>query len=548
MADRLQLLLEAEKRGILPPDKAPLLAEARKRGLVQQTDQAASIPQGDFAPGAGGYNPILGRVLGANTAVMNEAGMTPENVANPIANALGPLETLAQGGSAALALPISGAAGITQGVKNFLAKRGTPAADRVRSVQESLTYQPRTGMGSGFSRAVGAPSEIYQAATNRAGEAVTDFTGSPALGAAVKTVGDIAPAVVAARSGPRQAPVKRGTENYRSTKYDIPKTEELTAASREAYKAGKESGVMVAPEAYSKTLDGLQKMTKEEGLNPKLHPKSTAVMEELEKSAGKPLTLQEAETLRKIALDAEDDLNPVTRQPTPDARLASKIVDQLDDSIEALSVNNEARALWARSRRSQMIDQMIHRAEIRAGAHYTQAGMEHALRQEFKQLALNPRRMRGLTKEQRVAVEKVAKGGPLENSLRALGKFDPTSGGMSAFVSVGTGAALAPFTGGGSMALPAIGFGAKRAATKMTSRNVDKAREALVGRGSTVTPRPKAVATPPRAESKAGQPSIGSLSDVQTELQRLSPEARMEFLASELARLQSELAASRSGK
>ena len=34
MANKLNLLLEAERRGILPPEKLELLAEARKRGLV----------------------------------------------------------------------------------------------------------------------------------------------------------------------------------------------------------------------------------------------------------------------------------------------------------------------------------------------------------------------------------------------------------------------------------------------------------------------------------------------------------------------------------
>ncbi len=36
----LQLLLEAERRGLLPPDKAALLAEARRRGLLPGTEQA----------------------------------------------------------------------------------------------------------------------------------------------------------------------------------------------------------------------------------------------------------------------------------------------------------------------------------------------------------------------------------------------------------------------------------------------------------------------------------------------------------------------------
>ena len=36
-----ELILEAERRGILPPDKAELLAEARRRGLVPGDVQAA---------------------------------------------------------------------------------------------------------------------------------------------------------------------------------------------------------------------------------------------------------------------------------------------------------------------------------------------------------------------------------------------------------------------------------------------------------------------------------------------------------------------------
>lgn len=52
MAD-LDLLLEAEKRGMLPADKAPLLEEARKRGMVpplpQVTQDAAPLSERDAA-------------------------------------------------------------------------------------------------------------------------------------------------------------------------------------------------------------------------------------------------------------------------------------------------------------------------------------------------------------------------------------------------------------------------------------------------------------------------------------------------------------------
>jgi hypothetical protein len=450
------------------------IAVAIRKNLGQP--EVARLPEG---PAAGGYNPILGRLGGATTAIGEKLGMTPENTRSPIKNAFGPLETALQMGTGAALTPVAGLAGIGQGIKNLVSP-GMPAADRVQQIQ-GMAYQPRTGVGQGMARTAAVPAEIYARGTNYLGEKATDITGSPAIGAAIKTAGDVAPMVVGARSMERPQP--RRTGDYISTKNEIPTTEQLTKASKDAYAAGKESGVIVPAEGYAKSLDSVRKMAAEEGINPTLHPKSTAVLKELEAAGGKPLTLQEAETLRKIALDAEDDLNPVTRAPTPDARLAGKIVDQLDESIEALSVNDPARTLWARSRRSQMIDQMVHRAEIKAGAHYTQAGMEHALRQEFKQLALNPRRMRGLTKEQRAAVEKVATGGPVENTLRALGKFDPTTSVVSSLGSLGTAGILGPLTGGASALLPVAGFGARRLATRATSRNVDAAREALVGRG-----------------------------------------------------------------
>lgn len=511
--------------------------------------QAAPVVPDSAPAGGGGYNPMLGRLMGATQAVTEPLGMTAANTRNPIANAAGPLETLAQAGTGAIATPIAGLAGIGQGVRNLFSP-GMPADARVRKVQESMTYQPRTGMGSGMSAVANAPGMLYDAGTTKAGEFTTDLTGSPAAGAAVKTGLSVAPFSAAARGISR---TPRRTGDYTPTKNEIPTTEQLTKASKQAYGEAKESGVIVPVEGYAKSLENVRKLVTEEGINPTLHPKSTAVLAELEKAAGKPLTLQEAETLRKIAMDAEDDLNPVTRGPTPDARLAGKIVDELDDSIDALSANAPARELWGRSRRSQMLDQMIRRAEIKAGAHYTQAGMEHALRQEFKQLALNPRRMRGLTKEQKAAIEKVAMGGPVENTLRALGKFDPTTSVVSSLGSLGTATVLGPLTGGLSGALPVLGFGARRLATKATTRNVEAAREALVGRGITAsqptraTPTPLTGAQPSQLVPQAPRSAASIQADIQKLVRsvgRNGPNGKpmgVREIWLELARLEAEL-------
>lgn len=525
------------------------ITAAIQKNMAPQMPAAKPFP--DVYGGAGGFNPLQNMLGGSAQRIGESLGMTPENTANPVANAAGPGETALQLLTGGLAMPIAGLAGLM----TYDRSGKTSRADTVRNVQDALTYQPRTGAGQGMSRTASAPMEAYGSATNKAGEFVVDKTGLPSLGAAVKTAADVAPSLLFRGQGSQQRTPSGPRVNYKPVKDEIPTTEQLKKASQHEYALAKESGVMVEPDAYGQALAKVRTMATEEGINPTLHPKSTAVLKELENSAGKPLTLQEAETLRKIALDAEDDLNPVTRQPTPDSRLAGKIVDELDESIEALSANDKARALWARSRRSQMVDQMVHRAEIKAGAHYTQAGMEHALRQEFKQLAMNPRRMRGLTKDQRAAIEKVAKGGPLENTLRVLGKFDPSTGGMGTAISLGLGGGFAPMTGGASLALPAVGFGAKRAATKLTSRNVDKAREALVGRGlapPTAAPLPRAapmqptVAPPGLLAPKAARSPANIRADIQKLVHGAGKKGggprEVAAIYLELQRLQDELA------
>ncbi len=544
MADeaRLNELLDLVEQARSEGDKdteSKAIAAYRRESSPQPVENPAQYG------GTGGYNPMQSMIGGSVMRAGEGLGMTPENTAKPLLNAIGPLETVLQGGTGLGATILGGLSGIGQGAWNAIVPKrfeGQPAADSVREVQEKLTYQPRTGAGAGMSAVVAAPNEVYAKGTDYLGGKATDITGSPLIGAAIKTGGDAVPMVFGAKSVPRSAG-PRMTGTYKPVKFDIPTTEALRGSAKQAYAASKEAGIVVRSQDFDAALPGLREAIKDEAINAKLHPKSSAVMEEIEKSAGRDLTLQEAENLRKLALDAEADVNNVG-QPTPDARIAGKIVDELDDRIDALSANNEARARWSRMKRSQTLDTMIARAEIKAGAHYTQAGMEHALRQEFKTLALNPRRMRGLNAEQKAAIEKVAKGGPIENTLRTFGKFDPTSGPV---------AAMASFATGGLM--PLIGFGARRAATSATVKNVDAAREALVGRGMPNASLPtKGSPTIPLevAQALVSKPAVRSSATIRSEIQSLvqkagsqpggpaSASARATWL--ELERLQAELA------
>lgn len=64
MAEKLDLLLEAERRGILPAEKQPLLDEARRRGLVNESTASDKVKQ--FAYGA---NTELANVFDAPQAI-----------------------------------------------------------------------------------------------------------------------------------------------------------------------------------------------------------------------------------------------------------------------------------------------------------------------------------------------------------------------------------------------------------------------------------------------------------------------------------------------
>lgn len=95
-------------------------------------------------------------------------------------------ETALSLGSGALGAVAGGWAGLAQGAKNLVSP-GMPAGDRVRQVQDAMTYQPR---GIGGQTAVGAISYPFQKLAEGAdylGGKTTDVTGSPMLGAAVNT-------------------------------------------------------------------------------------------------------------------------------------------------------------------------------------------------------------------------------------------------------------------------------------------------------------------------------------------------------------------------
>lgn len=406
-------------------------------------------------------------------------------------------ETAVGLGSSAIAAPASGVVGAAS-----LPAGMDRAVQNIDRVSGAMSYQPRTTGGQALS-ALGSylPSQIGRGA-HVAGGKVAEVTGSPAAGAAVNTALQAAPALLLSKGVVRPSGMGRSAAPGASAPKPTapaaqagrqpglarvpaaPSKEALKAASTAAYKRAEAAGAVIKPESFSKAVDVITRKLEREGLDPQLHPDTTAALKRLKGESG-PVSFEKLDTLRRIASSARKSQKP------DDARLAGEIVDTLDryadtvgrqdlvsGSPRAAKAYREARNLYSRSRKAQTLDELIERAELTA-SNFTGSGMENAVRTEFRSLAKNQKRMRLFTAEEQAAIRKVAKGGPVENTLRMLGKFAPT-GVVSAGLSAGAGlVAGGPI---GAVALPVAGAASRLAATRITLKNADRANE-LVRRG-----------------------------------------------------------------
>jgi hypothetical protein len=431
-------------------------------------------------------------------------------------------EPLLAMGSSAVAAPVAGLAGVAQGIKNRFSP-GMSAADRVEQVQGAMTYEPRTEGGKAVTGIISYPFEKLAQGADFAGQKASDLTGSPAIGAAVNTAIQGAPAVLlrgrgksggvadnvsrAPSVGPSvaggkapspaaAAPAAGRPSGLAQVSRAAPSKEALRKAATDAYKRAEDAGVVIAPESFKTLQVTVSKMLEKEGIDPTLHPATTAALKRINETSGS-ISLSKLETLRRILKDAESTQTPA------DKRLAAKAVDTLDGYADTLGKKDvtagdpgaaaafrEARNYYSRARKADELDDLVARAELSA-PNFSASGMENAIRTEFRNLAKNQRRMRMFTAEEQAAIRRVAQGGKIENALRMLGKFAPT-GVVSTVLSSAGGAYIA---GPAGFALPLAGAAARYGATRMTTRNAARANE-IVRRGP--PQKPKAARAPTR--------------------------------------------------
>lgn len=335
-------------------------------------------------------------------------------------------------------------------------------------------------MGGGL---VGGPAAMVPSFTSFVGSEVGRKTDEIGLtGGYGETVGALAGAVAPA--------MVRGQTTAGLKPQSAPTNEQLKSAANAAYKEADNAGVIINPTGVDRVSQAVKTELADLGYTPKLQPRVAAALEEIDNTVqGGNVTLKGLDTLRKIARSAYTGSMDATEK-----MMATRIVEQIDDLIDnvkpselvtgdptrAAAALKEARSLWTRLKKSELVDDALNSADLRAGSTHAGANIDNAIRQNIRALLTN-KKLKGnktFTQAERNMMERFVRGGSGQNFLRWLGRSSPEGGGLSTYLGIGSAATLP-----GGWMLPAAGFVSKRVSDALTKRNANILSE-TIRRGS----------------------------------------------------------------
>lgn len=261
---------------------------------------------------------------------------------------------------------------------------------------------------------------------------------------------------------------------------NIPRVE-LENQANSLFQAAKDSGIRLKTKPFQDSMKNITSSLREEGYTASAYPKVDAAIKELTKSS-QPKDYTELRALRKIIQGAQASSDAEER------RLASILKDKFDsyvvniperdispisgDAKAGMQAWKEARDVYSRMSKADVFEDISKRAEMNA-TKYSQSGTENAIVADLRNLANNKNKMRLFTKDEQQEIRDAVKGGDVQNVLRFIGKYAPTSplaAGGGAFIGSVLGGATG--AGAGAIILPAVGTGARVAATKMREKQL----------------------------------------------------------------------------
>lgn len=366
----------------------------------------------------------------------------------------------------ALAAEIAGGIGTGAG----LAKGGLTLAGRTAG----KGLLARAGAGAAEGAAYGAAYGAGNADNgDRLGGAQFGAAMGAALGGAIPVIG---------------TGLKKAYQPFASkaaTSRAAPTAEALKQQADDAFKAAENAGVKLSQRSRGVLAQGISDDLNAAKYRPSVNKEVKQVLDEFDSFIETEPTLTNLQDFRSFVVKQMRNIAPEKRN---EKELMGMIVQNLDDYAERISpmdivanpsgrdaaVSNlkEGRSLWKRMRKDEILGEAFFKAENQA------SGFENGLRVQFRQI-MNNKRLRGqFTKDEQNAMLKVIRGGPMENSLKLLGKFGFGEGQATNMLGGSIGAGAGAAVGGpiGAMAVPMIGTAARKGAQAATRNNAEFVR------------------------------------------------------------------------
>ena len=266
---------------------------------------------------------------------------------------------------------------------------------------------------------------------------------------------------------------------------------ELKTKANVAYKEVKDADIVFKQSSIN---DFLNTVKNDLDIDKTLHPNTTAALKRLQELKGKNNvefnSLEQARRIFNEAMVASSKTNKA------DAMLATRLRNKIDNFVENTTDADfvagdvaqvpkikEARNYWSRLRKGELIDELIKDAELNVDSK-AYGNMDSSLRNKFLTIAKDEDLMRTFSEKQRQAILNVVQGGPTRNTLRQVGKLNPSSvfsqGTLATGVGAGAGFALGgPPLAAAALAIPVIGKTAQMGANVLTKRAATRAAEAM---------------------------------------------------------------------
>lgn len=269
-----------------------------------------------------------------------------------------------------------------------------------------------------------------------------------------------------------------------------PTAEELGSAATAAYNHPTVAALELHPSSLAYQAGKIASDLGRKGFRALNAPQTFGIVQELKTPLGKTAKVADVQSVR-TALNrvAGNFSNPVEQAA------ATKAIKGIDDylanlkpfdiaagdGVAAAQILNEAKGNYAAKMRVTRTDKAEYRAELNAASSHSGGNINNATRQALKSMLLNDKAMRGFTAEERAMIEKVVKGTATGNIMRRVGKLLSTQGMHGAGVLAGSAAAAVP-SHGLSLALPVIGYAAKKIGDASTARAISNLDSAIAMR------------------------------------------------------------------